>query len=174
MAIYKKQRMWSEKDHSYNEETPTFQRGVIFVRRRSHTTTYIPTTIVNVIGVNITPLDAISRRKFANYSVSLTKKTLNDASLVLRNVTALTYSRPVGEIFHSGGKFYEVVKTIATNTSGVALASGLAQGVIRERKEYSGATTPNFVLITTSVAAATNGAASSQLIKFAYEVIGYK
>lgn len=174
MAIYKQQKMWSEKEHSYNEETPVFQRGVISVRRRSATATYIPTTIANVTGVTITPLDAISRRKFANYSVSLTKQTLNAASLVLRNVTAAAYARPAGEIFYSSAKFYEVVKAITTNTSGVLIASGLAQGKIVERKEYSGATTPNFVLITTSVAAATNGAASSATIRFAYEVVGYK
>lgn len=173
MAIYKKQIMWSEKDHSYNEPTPTFQRGVIAVRRRNGTATYIPTTIVNVIGVNLTPLDTKSRERFANYSISLTKQTLNAASVALKDVSSIHYARKAGEIIYSSAKLYEVLKDITTNTSGVVVASGVAQGLIRERKEYSGATTPNFVLITTSVAAATT-TKSAELIRFAYEVIGYK
>lgn len=173
MAIYKKQKVWSEKDHSYNEKIPSFQRGVISVRRRSGTATYIPTTLKNVVGVNIYPLDAVSRRKFANYSISLTKQTLNAASAVLKDLATTAKARVAGEIFYSSAKFYEVVKAITTNTSGIVLASGLAQGVIKERKEYSGATTPNFVLITTSVAAAT-AVSTANLIRFAYEVIGYE
>ena len=55
MAIYKKERLWSEKLTSAELEIAEIQRGNVAVKKRNKLGFAIPTTVNNVENIVITP-----------------------------------------------------------------------------------------------------------------------
>ncbi len=186
MAIYKKQKMWSEKDHSYNEKTPVFQRGVIAVRRRSLTGFFIPTTVENVERVALTPLNTTGRTTLkGGYAASTVKvnalASAFGASVIdLLNWSAsVTAPRQKDEVFavKSTKKLYIVMRNITSTNSFAAskysaakLDSAIAAGQVTELKQFA-TTAKNFVPIMTAASAAASAHAS--VARFAFEVVGW-
>lgn len=178
--IQKAVRTISEKLTSIEDPIELTQKGKIAVKGAT-TFLAIPTTIENVFGVNIIPMNAsgalainggsasgISPKKSGWYC-DMVKYNANDVSAALLYTTVANQASVfTGHIAVKSNAIYEAVRNIgtaATATAGVGASNSMWKKV-----PYfsSNANAKNFLKVTLRGAsyATTN-------VKFAYEVIGY-
>ena len=174
MAIYKKERAWSEKLTSAEVDIPLVQRGVIAAMRRGTIVdTYLPTTIKKPIKVTLTPLNQKAGSRFSiwYYNQNDNLASLNAASAFFAD-SASGAARVAEQLVYSSGSIYEFLVDVASGVSGTKLASAVAQGKAKILKNYSTVTTKAFIKLTSSVAAAST-ASRRTTFKVAYEIMGY-
>ena len=186
MAIYKKERAWSEKLTSAELPIAEIQRGNVAVKKRNKLGFAIPTTVNNVENVVLTPLNNIARNILhaGHYSVSLTKLSYNEVFAGVSVCKTLYWSATTGAarvedeiILHpTSRKLYRVTRNLTSTTSFAAstytaskFASALAAGQIEEYNMFV-SNAKNYVGIGISCAAS----AIASNARFAFQIHGYK
>lgn len=187
MAIYKKERMWSEKLTSAEFDIPEVQRGVIALRKRQQTGIIIPTTVNRVHSVILTPLNTRARTILkGGYAASQTK-------IMNLNATAASYAAGVSfsklvewrkeakaedELVYvpTTKKLYITTRALNVASAGgstytaAKLLEAIASGQLVELKEFV-STAANWIPFQIAASTASN---SASIGRFAFEVRGYK
>lgn len=189
MAIFKKERMWSEKLTSAELDIPEIQRGVIAVKKRSRLGFLLPTTVNRVHSVVITPLNTPARTMLkGGYSASQTKVTYNALVSFTGTTSASIYKLIKWEgasiacaedelLFNLTEKQLYITKRAITKASyisastTVSTAAAIAAGYVEKLSMFATGV-PTFIPIKILVSSlASNGASIG---RFAFEVRGYK
>lgn len=187
MAIFKKERVWSEKLTSAEFDIPEVQKGVVALRKRQQLTLILPTTVNRVHSVVLTPLNTRARTILkGGYAASHTKIT--DLNTVNASYSNVSFSKLVewrkevraeDELIYvpSTKKLYITTRAITSTNSAAAstyaaarVTEALAAGQIVELKEFV-STAANWIPFQIAASTASN---SASIGRFAFEVRGYK
>ena len=189
MAIYKKERMWSEKLTSAEFDIPEVQRGVIALKKRNRLCLVIPTTINRIHSVELTALNTQARTILKNgYAASHTKVLATASSGSYAAVSyfrlidwqATAAARAEDELLYvtATKKLYMTTRAIPSTTSKAANAysaavvtAALASGQIVELNQFA---TGAAVFIPIKIVASSTASAGASIGRFAFEVRGFK
>jgi len=185
MAIFKKERAWSEKLTSAEFDIPEVQRGVIALRKRQQLALIIPTTVNRVHSVVLTPLNTPARTILkGGYAASQTKLTnLNSVhGAVSVSMSKLVEWRkeakaedelvyvPTTKKLYITTRALNVASAGGSTYTAAKLLEAIASGQLVELKEFV-STAANWISLNIAASTASN---SASIGRFAFEVHGYK